>query len=245
MSIALVLITKGCPAPYLEFWVRHHLGTGVSHIYLYDNGGDVTLSGTKLTVIPWPGVRVQVDAYNHAVRNFGHLHEWVGFLDDDELLFVREGTLASFLESVSPEAAGVCLNWLMFGTSGVQGTIPDGDMLSGFRKCAPSAYGENQHVKTIARTRCIDYVASPHYCAYKGGAKPVSEQGASCSGPFSVPPSHQTVWVNHYFTRSAQDYVRKVQRGKGSSPDSYDPRRQQDLDGVCTENFTPTNLETT
>jgi hypothetical protein len=243
MSLAICAIVKDCPEAYLNFWVEYHLDKGVDHIYIYDNESATPITFHVLdpvTVIPFGGRGKQPWAYKHAFANFGHLHEWMAVIDDDELIYTRDNqSIPSILEDF-PDVGGLCLNWIMFGSSGIKKSLPDGNMLEGFTKCAPPDYCIHSLVKTIARPSCVIDVGHPHYCLYREGIGAVDEIHRPVPRANSLDPVYDRIWVNHYFNRSEEDFLNKIRRGRASTEDAsvtYSTDSYNQTDIVCTSTF--------
>lgn len=79
----------------------------------------------------------------------------------------------------------------------------------------------NAHVKTIANPRMISYMAIAHFAVYFEGAHAVNENGGIVQGAFNLPVTAQRIVVNHYHTKSFEEYKAKVARGKA---DLYEKR---------------------
>lgn len=83
---------------------------------------------------------------------------------------------------------------------------------------------ENPHIKTINRLECMDHFENEHCPVYTGkcpyGAKPMDPQGhvITC-GPWTpwVDNYYPIAQLNHYWTLSLSDFLRKIHRGKGGS----------------------------
>lgn len=83
---------------------------------------------------------------------------------------------------------------------------------------------ENPHIKTINRLECADHWENEHCPQYKAtcpyGLKPVDPQGhfIKC-GPWTpwVDNNYPVAQLNHYWTLSLTDFLRKIHRGKGGS----------------------------
>ncbi len=101
---------------YLPEWLEWHIGQGIEHFYIYDNGSQIPVSESvpaelvdKVTVVDFPPPResTQREAYADCLARFGGETEWMAFLDTDEFLRVVDGTpLPDFLEGY-PEADAV------------------------------------------------------------------------------------------------------------------------------------------
>lgn len=129
LSVVAIIKNEG---QYIEEWVRYHIIAGVQRFYLYDNdSSDNTKSVLKkyidagyVTLIPFPGIAMQLAAYNDAINKFKYKTKYMAIIDADEFLYscdqnisVREGIDGIFASY--PQAGGIAVNWRMFGSSGL------------------------------------------------------------------------------------------------------------------------------
>ena len=105
-GLAFVLIAKN-EAPYITEWLDFHIKQGVSHFIIYDNESTDNLrevlrpyieSGTVIYSIITGKIR-QLDAYNMALHDYGHKFKYMGFIDADEFVFIR---------NITDEGGGAC-----------------------------------------------------------------------------------------------------------------------------------------
>src|SRR5512133_2183962 len=168
-KIAILAAIRDCYEPYIRFWIDYHLGIGATHVFIYDNESIEPIPdyGDQVTVTRWPGPHGQLAAFRHGldvVRAGGF--EWAALIDDDEFIVIPERTLPEFLSGF-PDAPGVCLNWLNFGSSGWKAPPPNGDVFAAFTKCFPKAASIHKHVKTISRVAEAVSLHNPHFCVYR------------------------------------------------------------------------------
>ena len=126
--------------------------------------------------------------------------------------------------------AAILLQWLVFGPSG-HDRRPDGLVIENYTRRLPESARASRHVKTLVRTGHllgIDY--TPH--------------AAECSGthcntrgeevlPYAIQPTqcHDVMVINHYFTKSSEDWEFKRRRGRGDSREPYQERVFGDVEG--------------
>lgn len=228
-------------ADYLKEWIEFHKLVGVQHFYLYNHlsqdhyyevlfpyieSGEVELfewndhfnSGGSFD---WP--LTQTSAYNHAVHLAKRKAKWLAIIDTDEFLLpVEEDNLADFLIAYEGEVA-LCVNWQMYGTSGVSTLLPGHLLIEDLIYKAPTDYGENVHVKSIVRPEWVESVTNPHFCNFLYNCHHVNSNHEARFGPFS-PVCVDKIRINHYWTRDEKFfYERKVPRrdkwGDGGSID--------------------------
>ena len=91
--VALCLIVRD---EDVREWVQHHRSIGVGRIYIHDDHSNPPLLGTLMDDISTGLVhyrfttrkghaRIQLDSYTQCLRDHGHKHDWMGFLDADEV----------------------------------------------------------------------------------------------------------------------------------------------------------------
>lgn len=232
-SVALCVIAKDDNDDFLE-WVIHHKGIGISNIYLIDNNSSVPL-------IQAPGIRShvvsgfiaqysyfstqkvpnnQLWAYRYCLENFKDKHDFIGFIDTDEYIVVRDQnqTVSQIFDSFR-DMGGLSLHWLMFGSNG-HVERPEGGVVRNYdTKCQQAIT-----VKTFVNTRYVaddPLLGHPYNFKFKDGYNSVDtnkrtvlssrneKDGKPPPGVFDV------IYLNHYVLKSFEDYKKKSARGSG------------------------------
>ena len=131
----------------------------------------------------------------------------MAFIDLDE--FILPKTNQSILELVdeilshNPNAAGLAINWQMFGSNGQTSADFSRGVLERFTKRAPSDWTPNNkgnnHVKTVANPRAISFIDNPHYTKYFDELHAVNENGVIVPKWDNQPVTVEKIAVNHYF----------------------------------------------
>jgi len=211
---------------------------GVEHFFLYDNKssddylavlqpyileGDVTLTDWSYTYQPkvekresTPWLAIQTKAYTDCIKKYAKSSQWMAFIDIDEFLFCPSGKrLPVFLKGYE-EYAGLCVNWLLFGTSDLP-SLPAGTLLvESLVRCAPRDEKRNRMIKSIVQPKYTERARSAHNFKYKKGYFAINPLRDQIDGIFSPRPSYDFIRINHYWTRT-EDYFanRKItSRGK-------------------------------
>jgi Glycosyltransferase family 92 len=201
-------------AQYLKEWIEFHRLVGGQHFYLYnnlstDNYQEVLapyISEGIVELFDWPYPSnnvaewdaIQVLAYQDGWSHAKTKTKWLAILDSDEFLFpVHCDSLVKFLSFYEkiPHIGGVCVNWMMYGTSNVD-KIPDDKLLI---ETLVFSKGEgDRHYKSIVRPDRVAWVCSPHYSKYKEGYCHCTPS----NGPV-VPPFVEIdlIRINHYWSR--------------------------------------------
>lgn len=205
---------------YLGEWLDFHDKAGVDHFFLYDNKSTdgwrahvpshLHRDG-RVTIIRAPMKNPQCIVYNHCLRHARGRVRWLAFLDADEFLYTTRaaGPLKQVLSEYETHPA-VAVNWQMFGTGG-HITKPEGKVVESYRKCAAAG---NRHVKIVVQPELTVRIVNPHQGRYVGGRCAVNELSMRVNGPHSIPPSLTRLRINHYWTKSVEEFfLKKIKRG--------------------------------
>jgi hypothetical protein len=223
---------------YLLEWVAYHRVVGVDHFLIYNNSSDDDDGTTELLnklqgigaveVVPWPDLpnwrwrqgvysRPQIPAYYDGLERLRNKAEWVAFIDADEFIVpMREDDLPSTLK-LYRQFGGVGPNWRMFGSSGAQKK----ENLPVCKRFTMAAFREvyaNRHVKTIAKPELIRQL-STHRPFLKKGLF-VDEHGREITDRRGIHDSvsYDVIRINHYFTKSREEWLKKITRGMADCP---------------------------
>lgn len=98
-GLAFVLIAKN-EGLYIKEWLDFHLKQGVSHFIIYDNDSTDNfhevimpyINAGQVTYETIKGTPRQHDAYNLAIKKYGHKFKYMGFIDADEFVYLRNTT---------------------------------------------------------------------------------------------------------------------------------------------------------
>lgn len=233
LSVVAIIKNEG---RYLKEWLDYHLAAGVDHFYLYDNDSD---DDTREVLRPYaeenlvnyfvvPGELAQMPAYNDAVRRFRFATRYMAFIDCDEFIFPKGGQgiteVVDEVLSAKPQAAGLAINWQIFGSNNLETADYSKGVLERFTRRAPSDWFEpptsttlpvgNIHIKTIANPRFIRYIVNPHYAYYFEGKFAVNTAGERVMHWGNEPVLADKLVVNHYLTKSKEEFQNKMGRGR-------------------------------
>ena len=229
-SLAVVTIFKD-EARYLREWLDYHLLAGVEHFYLYNNDSSDDykkilapyVEENLVTLTECPGKLMQYPAYNDALEKFRFECRYMAFIDIDEFILPKSNrSIVEVVDEIlfaEENAAGLGINWQCFGSNGQITADYSRGVLERFTRRAPSDWDDsggrgNEHIKTIANPRRVDYLCNPHFAIYFGPFRAVNENGDKVHGPFNAPVMTDKIVVNHYHTKSNEEYILKHRRGK-------------------------------
>jgi len=212
-------------ARYLAEWLEYYVAAGVEHFFLYNNfsADDYAevlrpwIDAGRVTLVDWPKTPASPAAEEDCIRRALGRFAWVGFLDADEFVVIRDGrSLGEFLEGFAG-AAGVGLHWRMFGSSG-QRRRPDLPVIAVYQRRASAP---NRHIKTFIRPERAAQCRNAHAWFYHPMGAAVGEQGKPLYGSVDMTPTANIAWINHYYCKSEEDYLEKAAR-----------KQTQDLAGI-------------
>lgn len=218
-------------ARFLKEWIEYHKTIGVTHFYLYNNAsqdgfwellmpyvlrGEVDLFDLQeKTSNVQEHNDLQREVYNHAVNLARGNFEWLAIIDSDEFICMpHDANLAKFLESSYMYATGLVVNWVMYGSSGVEHLDSNDLQIEKFVYRAPDDWSENFLFKSIVRPRYVTK-ADIHTCEYHPKL-PVyaNHQRFSHHPTFATPPIDK-IRINHYWWRD-EKYFQEVKRPRRS-----------------------------
>lgn len=252
MTLVICAIFRN-EAPYLREWIEFHRIVGVERFYLYQNMSDDDwesalrpyIKAGIVEVIDWqrspPG---QLHAYQDFIDRHKGKSWWTAFIDCDEFLFSpSHATVNEALASIaSPEWGAVGVNWICFGASGRMRRTK-GLVTQRFTVRPSDDFGTNLHIKSIVRMDRVEWVArNPHCFVVDGGT--FDELGREVEGAFTETPTHRVLRINHYHTKSYQEYMKRIARGRGGggpprSPREFDLYQSPDVDDKIMSRFLP------
>ena len=231
---------------YLEEWIEYGRLIGVDHFYIYLNECDIGEPSRGIlepferrgwvTIIPWCiSSFLQIPAYNDAMMRFGNQTTWMGFFDVDEFLTPQGGVISGRepVTTLLPQFevhGGLYVHWLLFGPNGHIGA-PNASSLvaytSRLRKEKRSSSGVHHSGKSIVRTGTAVFTNSVHFPSFQKPYLRVDTEHREVPKGVYRPrqTTHALLALNHYHSRSRDEYVGKIMRGSAHTPIYYMVRR--------------------
>ena len=241
-DLAVVAILKN-EGNYLREWLDYHLLAGVEHFYLYDNDSTDNqaevvkpyVAAGLVDYIPAPGKAMQMPVYNDAVKRFKFYCRYMTFIDGDEFIYPKTNRniveVVDGILSKDKNAAGLAINWQVFGSNGQERADYSHGVLERFTRRAPNNWysrfssrgvGGNNLVKTIANPLKIKFWSIPHYPIYFEGVYSVNENLNIVSGQSNFPVTADKIAVNHYYAKSREEFNFKQRRGRADTGGGYE-----------------------
>lgn len=201
--------------PYLEEWIRYHIEEmGFEHFYLYDNESIIPAKEylteknfkylDRITFVDWPtSQNSQQDSHNDFLHNYANETKWILPADPDEYIKLNTATksLKAFLEENTDYATIGC-HWVCFNANGHLEKTDEPDMIRFTQECEWE-YGKNKG-KYFAQTNRIDYFRN---------YVPIPRFELATKNDFTDKELKDFYQLNHYYTRSLQEWKEKIQRG--------------------------------
>jgi len=177
-KLALHMMFKD-EAPFLKEWLDYHLSQGVNHIFLTNDGSsdnwlEVVQPYVDAGYVEYEDSLDHPDFYyreqyhkNRILAKARRDFEWVIFLDSDEFCYIHQGILRQ-LEKLPRKAAGLVLNWMIYGTAHVEELEKDQLMIEVLNRRFPDGHEEHRLLKSIVRTSygARFFNKNPHYPNY-------------------------------------------------------------------------------
>jgi hypothetical protein len=229
---------------YLREWIEFQRLMGVYRVYLYDNGStddsDEVIAPYVaegfVTVIPWTTFdaegSAQLYAYAHALCNFGPQFRWMAFIDLDEFLFPVSATNLADVLSGYEDCPCLCVPSFMFGFAEHE-SPPAGLVIENYTQRSPFPPPPDRkkllHWKSIVQPAAVVGVHNSHMFALASGITGGFDERkllVTRERRHENPPPGAVLRLNHYFTRSRQEFAAKVNQKQFDYGGSRDRRIQ-------------------
>jgi len=197
---------------YIDEWVEYYLAIGFEHILIYDHKSVKPVEpkwGIKVTV-----KRIEIDLpfpeYLHVSTFRDYKPYWLFTCDVDEFLVLLQHKDVKNLLVNYEKYGGLGIPWSMYGSSShikkPSGLVKDNYL---WRTVDTN---DKQYVKTIANTQYFQNMNDPHFVY---SSRPlVNEAFEPFMGSLTTSP-RGLCKINHYFTRSYEEWIFKRNRGTG------------------------------
>jgi Glycosyltransferase family 92 len=135
---------------------------------------------------------------------------WIAFIDLDEFLFSPTGRSLPDVLTGFKRVPGVAANWRIYGTNGHE-VPPEGSIIDNYPIPEPDDHPTNRLVKSIVfPAMTSSCVQNSH--SFRHYARLVGEDGKPFTGPLRDPPTADLLRINHYLTRSRQEWESKLRQ---------------------------------
>ncbi|MEE5988836.1 glycosyltransferase family 2 protein [Ligilactobacillus equi] len=223
-SIYATLIIKNESA-YIEEWLDYHILLGIEKFIIFNNESTDNIGGKLKPYIKRGivelhnirGVARQMDAYNLALNKVRKTGSYLVVLDADEFLFLPNPNdnfvdIVNNIFNKNKNIGGVVFNWLIFGSSNYK--VKQKKLVTQtFLNRSKYSFSANKHIKSLVDPEKTLSFPNPHFALYKKNCYAVNINNKRVDGPFNEPIKNPRVRINHYFTKSREEFMAKRARG--------------------------------
>lgn len=233
-NVAISAICKD-EGDYIKEWLEYHSDIGVDYFILYDNNSQVPLKKIlseykNVEVIDWLDCKhgTQVRSQIHSINHYSYFR-WIGFLDIDEYIVLLKDSvkIKDYLQEFI-EYDGLCLYWLAFGSN--QHKTKQTSTINSYTQSCPNLNKFNKHIKCFIDPKKYDHSAihwTSHYIPTLNGNVDVTHTNMQeywvdflafkkYMKNLAIKSTIDTkMRINHYYTRSIEDFHHKMLRGGG------------------------------
>ncbi len=217
--------------PDIKEWIEYHKLIGFDKFYLYNNES----TNNPLEILkPYieeesviyhyiPGKCMQ-NVYRDAVARYKKNTQWLAIIDLDEYICpVEKNNIKDFLKDYKHEVA-VGINWVLFNSNGHQ-KRPDKLVIDAYTRVMKDYQAhENLHIKSIVKPKEVRCITNPHFCFYYDkfakdenfntiGNERILFNSSNVDNAFTERNSVNKIRINHYHTKSFEDYCEKRKLG--------------------------------
>lgn len=234
VSLAITCVAKN-EGPYLKEWIEYHKIVGVERFYFYDNESsdntkeilepyinDGTVVYHFLPNHPITRQAPQIEAYNDAIYRYRDITRWMAIIDADEFIVpIENNSISEFLDDYVQYPA-VAVNWVCFDSNGhiKKPTAHGGLLTANYTRVKENHNNDmDRVVKCIVNPKKVLHY-SIHNGLYYKNYLAVTENFQHMRGNATQSHSSSKIRINHYVTKSKEEYVNKISRNSGNNPTS-------------------------
>lgn len=231
MKVALVCIARD-EDNYIQEWIDYHLKLGFDDVYVYANHWNWDTSQSNVFVKPWDGARVQDKAYQNFIDTLEPFYDYAAFFDVDEFLVLKQhSNVKDFIQDHIQSEGGIALNWVFFGDCNHKDKLPS--YINGeYSPIKRFIYRSDVtiSIKTIVKLKnnSMNHVHCPML--------PINDtNGNIWKGPIHPDinkASVEVAQINHYYTKSWEEWVAKVDRGRADNGQKRSYNEWHELDSI-------------
>ena len=168
----------------------------------------------KITIIQWNKQYedAQVEAYNHCLNNYKLESRWIGFIDVDEQINLKNNNIFNLLKDYE-NFAGLFIIWVTYGANN-QIFKADGLLKDRFTKISTSSKNLDSIGKVIVQPLLMEKIII-HNGLPVNGFDIVNENKQKINNYSMVDflPSKEKICLHHYYTKSYEEWLIKLKRG--------------------------------
>eukprot|EP01025_Chloroclados_australasicus_P026398 TRINITY_DN2621_c0_g1_i1.p1 TRINITY_DN2621_c0_g1~~TRINITY_DN2621_c0_g1_i1.p1 ORF type:complete len:340 (+),score=1.35 TRINITY_DN2621_c0_g1_i1:56-1075(+) len=263
--VAVCLIVKDQNKDLRE-WILYHQYIGIQKFYIFDDFSNppallVIHDFVQQGLVSYfylgamyegrdfyisRGYSQQTYSYNVCLKWFQHKHTFMGFIDADEFVVLRDeennihNRFVPFLQQYE-DYGGVVLYWRLFGSSGLRNR--QYSTLLSYTACEPSNDTDKYKpphkslYKSFLNVRYSLGECGPHLC--DANVSTVNTEFEDISHNPQTFGTWNKAFIHHYRIKSWQDYQERMERGSAHNPKharrrAYNAKYFEELDNQTT-----------
>lgn len=208
----------------LKEWIEYNLLIGFDHFYLYNNNSTDNFRKVLkpyidkgiVTLIDFPKTPVQPFCYEDCLKNYKDETEWLALIDIDEFYVpLIETNIKDWIKKWQRYPV-LLVYWRMFGTNGQLKSDPSKLMVEQYTTSWAKMYGCGKCMLNTYYDYNI-YIAMHHNSVARKGflrIPPINQYGHFVYGGVNRSSNKELdIQMNHYWSKSWADYVKKQNRG--------------------------------
>jgi hypothetical protein len=228
-KIALVCIAKN-EDDYIEEWIDYHKKIGFDDIFIFQNNWRCKNTYENVHLIEFDGHGMQQPAYNTFVHNARNHYEWAAFFDVDEFLVLKKHkSIKDFIHDYS-DCPAIGINEVLFGNNFLTHKTAEKSVLKRFTRRQNKI---NQHIKTFIQLNQTFRMYTHH-----PSIQWYSPERTINEGPFNHQGSTEIAQINHYFCKTQEEFLDKIERGLADNPslmrtmEEFEPHNYNDIEDI-------------
>ena len=217
---------------YIKEYVEHYKKYGVDKIYLYDNND---VNGEKfeevisddinegfVEILNWRGRKFQIyNIMNDCYRKNNANYDWLLFYELDEFIYLRNYTnIKSFLHQNKFKGCQLIYLNMICHTDNNKIYYENKSLAERFPERVPRTkyLGKNLEIKSIIRGNITNMKIENMHT--------ITNKFINCNGYgnknknlifFSTEPDFDYYYINHYYSKSTEEFINKINRGDAFS----------------------------
>lgn len=202
---------------YLEEWLDYNHKLGFDHIFLFQNDWRTDVERPFLTKGICDGNSIQVPLFNQFLKDNTE-YDWIAFIDCDEFIVLKKhNNIKDFINDYKDRTDVIGLNWFMFGSWGIE-KRQGNSLIKMFtnRNKTP-----DQHIKVIVNKNCNTTMMLPHNTHKQS----MDTNGKLFGGPFNPDGPTDVAYINHYHSKTKEDWMLRCERGRVDCNLQHDPNQ--------------------
>jgi hypothetical protein len=213
IKVALVCVAKW-EDYYLEEWLDYNHKLGFDKIIMYQNDWTTDVERPFLEKNICNGSSIQVPLYNYVLQHNTE-YDWIGFIDCDEFIVLKKhNNIKELIEEYKDRTNVIGLNWFFYGNLGK--VSREGKSL--LKQFPMRNKNVDKHIKVLVNGRLNERMMFPHNTM--GVA--MDTNGHKFTGPFNRNGPMDVAYVNHYFSKTKEDWIERCKRGRADCNETRD-----------------------